>query len=132
MASAVAGSLARVPPARGAGGDTRRPIRRRLLGRAIRASRRGRTAAGDPPAANVESWVSLSAADPLNLIGILTPGQRLSALTANWVVYRDGLPVAALTGGKVQFLTELESADQWEAEKRLVRSAARGRLADLV
>jgi ATP-dependent Lhr-like helicase len=77
-------------------------------------------------------WVSLSGADPLNLIGILTPGQRLSALTANRVVYRDGLPVAALTGGKAQFLTELETAEQWEAEKRLVRSAARGRLADLV
>ena len=77
-------------------------------------------------------WVSLSGADPLNLIGILTPGQRLSALTANRVVYRDGLPVAALTGGKAQFLTDLESADQWEAEKRLVRSAARGLLADLV
>ena len=75
-------------------------------------------------------WVSLSGADPLNLIGILTPGQRLSALTANRVVYRDGLPVAALTGGKV--LTELETADQWEAEKRLVRSSARGRLAHLV
>ncbi len=77
-------------------------------------------------------WVSLSGADPLNLIGILTPGQRLSALTANRVVYRDGLPIAALTGGKAQFLTELETADQWEAEKRLVRSAARGMLADLV
>ena len=77
-------------------------------------------------------WVSLSGADPLNLIGILTPGQRLSALTANRIVYRDGLPVAALTGGKAQFLTELETADQWEAEKRLVRSAARGMLADLV
>ena len=77
-------------------------------------------------------WVSLSGADPLNLIGILTPGQRLSALTANRVVYRDGLPVAALTGGKAQFLTELEGAELWEAEKRLVRSAARGRLADLV
>jgi ATP-dependent helicase Lhr and Lhr-like helicase len=77
-------------------------------------------------------WVSLSGADPLNLIGILTPGQRLSALTANRVVYRDGLPVAALTGGKAQFLTDLEAADQWEAEKRLVRSAARGLLADLV
>jgi ATP-dependent helicase Lhr and Lhr-like helicase len=77
-------------------------------------------------------WVSLSGADPLNLIGILTPGQRLPALTANRVVYRDGLPVAALTGGKAQFLTDLEGADQWEAEKRLVRSAARGVLADLV
>ena len=79
-----------------------------------------------------DEWVSLSGADPLNLIGILTPGQRLSALTANRVVYRDGLPVAALTGGKAQFFTDLETADQWEAEKRLVRSAARGRLADLV
>ncbi len=77
-------------------------------------------------------WVSLSGADPLNLIGILTPGQRLAALTANRVVYRDGLPVAALTGGKTLFLTELDAADQWEAEKRLVRSAARGRLANLV
>jgi ATP-dependent helicase Lhr and Lhr-like helicase len=77
-------------------------------------------------------WVSLSGADPLNLIGILTPGQRLSALTANRVVYRDGLPVAAFTGGKAQFLTDLESAVQWEAEKRLVRCAARGMLADLV
>jgi ATP-dependent helicase Lhr and Lhr-like helicase len=77
-------------------------------------------------------WVSLSGADPLNLIGILTPGQRLSALTANRVVYRDGLPVAALTGGKAVMLTELETADQWEAEKRLVRSSARGRLAHLV
>ena len=72
----------------------------------------------------------ISACGPV--IGILTPGQRLSALTANRVVYRDGLPVAALTGGKAQFLTELETADQWEAEKRLVRSSARGRLADLV
>ena len=77
-------------------------------------------------------WVSLSGADPLNLIGILTPGQRLAALTANRVVYRDGLPIAALTGGKAQFLAELEDAEQWEAEKRLVRSAARGMLADLV
>lgn len=53
-------------------------------------------------------------------------------MTANRIVYRDGLPVAALTGGKAQFLTDLETADQWEAEKRLVRSAARGMLADLV
>jgi ATP-dependent Lhr-like helicase len=77
-------------------------------------------------------WVSLSGADPLNLIGILTPGQRLSALTANRVVYRDGLPIAALSGGKAQFFADLEAADQWEAEKRLQRSAARGMLADLV
>jgi ATP-dependent helicase Lhr and Lhr-like helicase len=76
-------------------------------------------------------WVSLSGADPLNLIGVLTPGPRLAALTGNRVLYRDGLPIAALSGGKMEFLSALDGATRWEAEKRLVRSAARGQLADL-
>jgi ATP-dependent Lhr-like helicase len=77
-------------------------------------------------------WVSLSAADPLNLVGVLTPGARIAALTANRLLYRDGLPVAALSGGKVEFLADLDGASRWEAEKRLVRSAARGLIAELV
>ncbi|MBV8443665.1 MAG: hypothetical protein JO312_24440, partial [Hyphomicrobiales bacterium] len=47
------------------------------------------------------------------------------------LIYRDGVPVAALVGGKVEFLAENEGANQWEAKKRLVRSSARGLLADL-
>jgi ATP-dependent Lhr-like helicase len=78
-----------------------------------------------------EEWVSLSGADPLNLIGVLTPGAKLAALTGNRVLYQDGLPIAALAGGKVEFLTILDRKVQWEAEKRLVRSSARGLLADL-
>jgi ATP-dependent Lhr-like helicase len=78
-----------------------------------------------------DQWVSLSAADPLNLLGVLTPGPRLAALTGNRVVFRDGLPVATLAGGKVEFLDEIEAAARWEAEKRLLRSAARGVLVDL-
>jgi ATP-dependent helicase Lhr and Lhr-like helicase len=81
------------------------------------------------PASN--AFISLSAADPLNLVGVLTPGARLAALTGNRVLYLDGLPVATLAGGKVEFLTALEGAARWEAEKRLMRSAARGLLADL-
>src|SRR5208282_2916796 len=34
-------------------------------------------------------WVSLSGADPLNLVGVLTPGPKLAALTANRLIYRD-------------------------------------------
>jgi len=78
-----------------------------------------------------EQWVSLSAADPLNLIGILTPGPRLPALTDNRLIYRDGLPVATLSAGKVDFLATLDGASRWEAEKRLMRSAARGLLSHL-
>jgi ATP-dependent helicase Lhr and Lhr-like helicase len=76
-------------------------------------------------------WISLSAADPLNLAGILTPGARLAALTGNRLLYRDGLPIAALSGGKIAFFAQLDRAEQWDAEKRLTRSAARGQLADL-
>ena len=41
--------------------------------------------------------VRLSAADPLNLIGIVTPGPRVPALSSRTIVYRDGLPVADTT-----------------------------------
>jgi len=38
--------------------------------------------------------VRVAAVDPLNLVGILTPGPRLPAQRGNLVVYRDGLPIA--------------------------------------
>jgi ATP-dependent Lhr-like helicase len=68
-------------------------------------------------------WISLSGADPLNLVGILTPGPRLAALTTNRLLYRDGLPVAMFAGGEVQFLETLDPATQWEASKALLRGA---------
>jgi ATP-dependent Lhr-like helicase len=37
--------------------------------------------------------VRLSAADPLNLVGILTPGPRTPALRTHSVVFRDGVPI---------------------------------------
>jgi ATP-dependent Lhr-like helicase len=68
-----------------------------------------------------EQYVSLSAADPLNLIGILTPGSRLPSLAGNRLLYRDGLPVATLIAGEVQYLQELPPKEQWEAQTALLR-----------
>jgi len=48
----------------------------------------------------------LSAADPLNLQGILTPGARISAFTANRILFRDGLPFAALESGEIRNLSD--------------------------
>ncbi len=78
-----------------------------------------------------DEWVSLSAADPLNLVGVLTPGPRLAALTGNRLIFRNGLAVAALAGGEVQFLATLDAAMQWEVRKRLLRSSSPVLLADL-
>ncbi len=45
--------------------------------------------------------VMLSAADPLNLIGVLTPGARIAAIGANRLLLRDGEPIAALEAGQI-------------------------------
>ena len=76
-------------------------------------------------------WVSLSAADPLNLLGLLTPGARLPALAGNRILYRDGLPLATLAGGEVRFLEPLDAAAQWEAQNVLLRRHVPAVLADI-
>jgi ATP-dependent helicase Lhr and Lhr-like helicase len=66
-------------------------------------------------------YVSLSAADPLNLLGIITPGARLASLTGNRVLYRDGLPMATFAAGEVSFLETLDPKEQWEARNAVQR-----------
>jgi len=67
------------------------------------------------------AFISLSGADPLNLVGVLTPGARLPALTGNRVLYRDGLPIALLVAGEVRFLEALPPEEQWAARNALQR-----------
>ncbi len=44
--------------------------------------------------------VTVSGADPLNLVGILTPGPRVPAVPGNRVVYRQGVPVSVTISGR--------------------------------
>ena len=59
----------------------------------LRALRRGRGPQGDT--------VLVPAADPLNLVGILTPGARVSPFSHQWTAYREGLPVEVGELGEV-------------------------------
>jgi ATP-dependent helicase Lhr and Lhr-like helicase len=52
----------------------------------------------------VDELIVLSAVDPLNLVGILTPEDRVPAIHRNRVLYRDGLPIAAVEGGQLRRL----------------------------
>ena len=49
----------------------------------------------------------IGAADPLNLAGIVTAGERVRAVTASRVAYRDGVPLAAMEGDYVRPLIDL-------------------------
>jgi ATP-dependent Lhr-like helicase len=52
--------------------------------------------------------VAISAADPLNLAGILTSGERIRAVTANRIVYRGGVALAVLEGDYMRPLTDID------------------------
>jgi ATP-dependent helicase Lhr and Lhr-like helicase len=53
---------------------------------------------------------AISTADPLNLAGIVTSGDRIRAAARNRLVYRDGIPLAVLEGEFVRELAPIEPA----------------------
>lgn len=61
-----------------------------------------------------EELVAVSAVDPLNLVGTLLPGSKVPAISGNRLVYRDGIPAAAVVAGKPQY---------WIAEDPALREA---------
>ena len=54
--------------------------------------------------------LAISAADPLNLAGIVTAGERIRAAGRNRLVYRDGVPLAVLEGEIVRQLAPVDAA----------------------
>ncbi len=65
----------------------------------------------------------ITAADPLNLAGILTPGPKIPAQGHNRLLYRDGVPIAAAIAGEIEFLANLSPHQQHEAQQMLIRKA---------
>jgi ATP-dependent helicase Lhr and Lhr-like helicase len=80
---------------------------------------------------HLRQYLSLSAADPLNLIGIVTPGARLASLAGNRLLYRDGLPIATYAAEEVHFLEDVAEQERWEVQTLLLRRHAPLALDDL-
>ena len=60
----------------------------------------------------IDELVLLSGADPLNLVGILTPEARVAAIQRNRILFQDGLPIAALEGGELRRLSDSSFGDE--------------------
>ncbi len=65
--------------------------------------------------------LAVSAADPLNLAGIITPGDRVASLAGNRVLYRDGVPVAAHETGEVRVFRPVDGTGDREVVAALTR-----------
>jgi len=65
--------------------------------------------------------IGISAADPLNLTGVLGADERVSAVSGNRLVFEDGRLVAAREAGKTQQLVEAAAERKLEIDRVLVR-----------
>jgi ATP-dependent Lhr-like helicase len=63
--------------------------------------------------------IALSAADPLNLVSILTPGPCIPAIWPNRILMRDGMPIAALEAGQINQLDHAADLSSHQIEQAL-------------
>jgi len=66
------------------------------------------------PRDDEESWLVISAADPLNLVGVVLPGTRVPATRGNRLLLHNGRLAATYQAGEVQIL---ERASESDADK---------------
>jgi len=66
-----------------------------------------------------ERWVVISAADPLNLVGIVSDGGRVPATHKNSLVLMDGRCVAAKQAGRIVFRDDIEPLTAAEMTRAL-------------
>ena len=86
------------------------------LPEAVETLRRVRRAAPDG------AVLTVSAADPLNVTGIITLGDRFPATASTRVAFRDGVPVATQSGNRrVEFLESLSPQQEWAVRNALLR-----------
>ncbi|MCG8553776.1 MAG: DEAD/DEAH box helicase [Proteobacteria bacterium] len=65
--------------------------------------------------------IAISAADPLNLVGIVPAGARVPALAANRILYRDGTPVGVREAGQVRLFEQTDRKEAWARTAALER-----------
>ena len=68
-----------------------------------------------------DELLSVCAVDPVNLVGTLVPGERITATLNNRILFSNGLPVAVQLGDALRFLRELDPELAWQAKMLLAR-----------
>jgi ATP-dependent Lhr-like helicase len=68
--------------------------------------------------------LTISTADPLNLAGIITPGERVRAAARTTLVYRDGVPLAAIEAEVFREFVPLDAATRIAIDRQVRRGRA--------
>ncbi len=65
--------------------------------------------------------ITISACDPLNLTGIVTPGKRVSQYPGNRIMYVDGAVIAIKEGEEIIYSQKLSNEQAWTTKNEILR-----------
>ncbi|MDQ3056772.1 MAG: ATP-dependent DNA helicase, partial [Pseudomonadota bacterium] len=65
--------------------------------------------------------LSLSALDPLNLVGTLLPGMKVPRQLGARVLWRDGVPLATRVAGNIEIISTLATGEEHAIRRALLR-----------
>jgi ATP-dependent Lhr-like helicase len=71
--------------------------------------------------ADSEQPVLISASDPLNLAGVIVPGERIPAVPSNRVLFQGGRAVAKQLNGRVVYLEKVDERTEWRLRHLLTK-----------
>jgi ATP-dependent Lhr-like helicase len=71
-----------------------------------------------------DEWIVVSAADPSNLVGIITSGPRVPATRGNRIVMLNGRPIAARESREIRWLANVDESTAQRAERILCAPGA--------
>ncbi|MEX2115181.1 MAG: DEAD/DEAH box helicase [Pirellulales bacterium] len=66
-----------------------------------------------------QPWIVISAADPVNLFGVITPGVRVPATHRNALVVQGGRAIATRVAGVAEFHQEVDLPTAWTMRKAM-------------
>lgn len=69
--------------------------------------------------ADASEWIVLSAADPVNLFGLVTPGARIAATHRNALIMSAGRLIASRQASHTEFHKQVDPATEWEMRRAM-------------
>ncbi len=68
-----------------------------------------------------DSYITLSAADPLNLVGVILPGQKITAQASHRILFKNGVAIAVQQGNQTHYLQAQTADIEWKIKNILLQ-----------
>ena len=75
--------------------------------------------------ASVDELVAISAADPLNLVGIVTRQSRVASIANSRIAFQSGIPIAARIADRIEWFTDIPLLDRTQIAQLLESDQSR-------